>query len=121
MARLFRSIVVILATLAWSGSSGHASAAREGGQPPAPQPAPPATAPQNPPGGQPPADPQQPPVFRTGINFVRVDVIVTDNKNGVPLADLQASDFDVTEDGKAQKIETFRLIKLDGGAAAAAT
>jgi len=65
--------------------------------------------------GQPP-DAAQPPTFRTGINFVRVDVILTD-KNGNPVADLQPSDFDVTEDGKPQKIETFKLVKLDGGRA----
>ncbi len=33
--------------------------------------------------------PQPPPTFKTGINFVRVDVIVTD-KNGNAVADLQA-------------------------------
>ena len=58
----------------------------------------------------------QPPIFRSGINFVRVDVILTD-KNGNPVGDLQPGDFDVTEDGKPQKIETFKLIKLDGGRA----
>src|SRR5947208_5387059 len=57
-----------------------------------------------------------PPVFRTGINFVRVDVIVSD-KNGQVVANLTPADFDVTEDGKPQTIEAFRLIKLDGGAA----
>ena len=66
---------------------------------------------------QPPADPAaQPPVFRAGINYVRVDVIISD-KAGNPVADLQASDFDVSEDGKPQKIDTFKLIKLDGGTA----
>src|SRR5712691_1706064 len=59
--------------------------------------------------------PQPPPVFRTGINFVRVDVIVTD-KSGKPVADLKQSDFQVTEDNKPQAVETFKLIKLDGGA-----
>jgi VWFA-related protein len=63
---------------------------------------------------QPPPDTQQPPTFRTGINFVRVDAIITD-KSGNPVGDLQASDFDVTEDGKPQKIESFKLVKLDGG------
>ena len=42
--------------------------------------------PAQPPAGQPPANPQQPaeqrPVFRGGINFVSVDVIVTDKKSG---------------------------------------
>jgi len=56
----------------------------------------------------------QPPIFRTGINFVRVDVIVND-RNGQPVADLKQSDFQVTEDGKPQIVETFRLVKLDGG------
>ena len=61
-------------------------------------------------------EPQQPPTFRTGINFVRVDVIISD-KNGNAVGDLQQSDFDLTEDGKPQKIESFKLIKLDGGVA----
>lgn len=73
------------------------------------QPQPPATEPA-------PQQPQQPPTFRAGINFVRVDVILTD-KNGNPVADLQQGDFEVTEDGKPQKIETFRLVTLDGGVA----
>ena len=83
------------------------AATREGGQQPA--------KPAQPSAQQPPADPAtQPPVFRTGINYVRVDVIISD-KNGNPVADLQAPDFDVSEDGKPQKIDTFKLIKLDGG------
>src|SRR3954466_12977504 len=56
-----------------------------------------------------------PPVFRTGINFVRVDVIVTDSKTRQPVADLKQGDFVVTEDNKPQTLETFKLIKLDGG------
>src|SRR4029077_11467121 len=68
---------------------------------------------------QPPADPAaQPPVFRAGINYVRVDVIISD-KAGNPVADLQASDFEGAQDGKPQKIDTFKLIKLDGGTAEA--
>jgi VWFA-related protein len=90
--------------------------AREGGQPAAQPPAQqPAAQPQQPP----PDQPQPPPVFRGGINFVRVDVIVSDNKTGAQIADLKESDFDVIEDGKPQKIEAFRFIKLDGGVSAA--
>ena len=65
---------------------------------------------------QKPADqqPPQPPAFKTNINFVRVDVIVTD-KPGNPIADLKESDFEVSEDGKPQKVESFKLVKLDGG------
>jgi VWFA-related protein len=64
--------------------------------PPAPQAAPP--------------DPQ--PVFRTGINFVRVDVIVTD-RQGNPVDDLKLEDFEIVEDGRPQKAETFRLVRID--------
>jgi VWFA-related protein len=72
--------------------------------------------PATPPDQQPPPDqtsPQQP-TFRGGINFVRVDVIAT-AKDGAAVANLQPGDFEVTEDGKPQKIETFRFIELDGG------
>ncbi|MEO8682314.1 MAG: VWA domain-containing protein [Vicinamibacterales bacterium] len=60
---------------------------------------------------QPPANPDQP-VFRTGINTVRVDVIVSD-KQGNPVSDLKQADFEVFEDGKPQKVDTFRLVNID--------
>ena len=63
-------------------------------------------------GGQDPSQDQRP-VFRTGINFVRVDAIVTD-KQGNPVSDLTQADFEVQEDGKPQAIETFRLVKVSG-------
>src|SRR3972149_2736795 len=63
---------------------------------------------------QPPPSDQQPPIFRAGINFVRVDVIATD-KSGGAVWDLQPGDFEIAEEGKLQKIETFRFIELDGG------
>src|SRR5688572_15001579 len=87
-------------------------------QQPPPNPPPPA---QNPPAQQPPAqpppaaqDPQkpQPPTFKSGINFVRVDVIVTDGK-GNPMLDLKPEEFSVFEDGKPQKIESFSVVKID--------
>jgi len=56
-------------------------------------------------------DPAQP-VFRTGINFVRVDAIVSD-RQGNPVNDLKIEDFEVAEDGKAQKVETLRLVTID--------
>lgn len=52
------------------------------------------------------------PVFRSGINFVRVDVIVTDRK-GEPVDDLTAADFEVREDGAVQTVEQFKLIRVD--------
>jgi VWFA-related protein len=69
--------------------------------------------PQQPPPTPPPAQAPQQPTFRTGINFVRVDVIVSDRK-GTALGDLKAADFEVLEDGKPQAIEQFKFIKVDG-------
>src|SRR6476620_3447351 len=79
------------------------------------QPAPPAQQP-----AQPPAAPDQQPVFRGGISTVRVDVIVTDNK-GNPVTDLKLEDFQIEEDGKPQKADTFRLVKIDAQVAPAYT
>jgi len=60
------------------------------------------------------ADPQQP-VFRTGVNFVRVDVFAY--ANGLPVTDLGAEDFAVQEDSVAQSISTFEHIVIRGGTA----
>jgi VWFA-related protein len=84
---------------------------------PAPQPAKPApqtatTAPQGQPNAQ---QGDQQPVFRGGIDFVRVDVIVSDRK-AQPVTNLTEADFEVLEDGKPVKIEQFKLIKVDGNA-----
>ena len=86
------------------GAAGHAQQQQQQQQQPPPQPPPAAT----------PDPPQPPPIFRAGINYVRVDVIVSD-KQGNPVGDMQQSDFEVAEDGQPQKIDTFKLIKLDGG------
>ena len=59
------------------------------------------------------AQPQQPPVFRTGASLVRVDVTVTD-RHGEPVTSLSAEDFDVSEDGVPQTVETFKLVSADG-------
>jgi VWFA-related protein len=104
--------VVVLATL------GAVLSAQDGG-PPSPssgaaakQQAP---APAAPSAGAPPAAPQgqQPqPTFRGGIDFVSVDVIVTDGEE--PVLDLTESDFEIIEDNQQQKIEQFRLVRVDG-------
>lgn len=65
------------------------------------------------PNGQTPDGQPQQPVFRTELNFVRVDAIVTD-RDGKPVTDLKETDFEVFEDGKPQKIETFKLIQVTG-------
>jgi VWFA-related protein len=74
---------------------------------------------QQPPQGQQPPAGQRPPVIRRGINFVSVDVIVTDKKTGNVVMDLTKDDFDVREDKKPQTIETFETIKIDPLAEAA--
>jgi VWFA-related protein len=56
--------------------------------------------------------PQQP-VFRAGAELVRVDVTATANGDE-PVADLQASDFEVLEDDQPQTVETIKFIRVDG-------
>ena len=58
----------------------------------------------------------QQPTFRAGINYVAVDVIVTDKKDA-PVVDLKRDDFEVFEDGKPQPIEQFRLVRISAAAA----
>ena len=78
-----------------------AAPARQGGPPPA---------------GQGDAAPQQQPTFRGGIDFIRVDAYVSDG-GGKPISDLTQAEFEILEDGKPQKIEQFRIIKVDGNEA----
>lgn len=74
----------------------------------------PPSVPQNP---SPPAQgQQQPPVFRSGAELVRVDVTVLDN-NGRPVRDLRAEDLVIEEDDVPQKITSFELLDLASGAA----
>jgi VWFA-related protein len=51
---------------------------------------------------------QQPARFRVEANFVRVDAYPL--KDGKPLLGLKAEDFEVFEDGTAQRIETFEHV-----------
>lgn len=67
-------------------------------------------APPTPAQAPPPSDQAQP-VFRGGINVVRVDAIVTDNK-GKPVTDLTKDDFEVFEEGDRQTVDTFRLVNI---------
>jgi VWFA-related protein len=66
---------------------------------------------QSPQGSQPPAQSQQPPRFRGGTNMVRVDTLAT--KNGVPVQDLSADDFEIFEDGAPQKIDNFEHVVIE--------
>src|SRR5262245_59416268 len=107
MARVLRSValgVLVSALLGAQGgaqsSPGPAAPQGRGGDPAAgDQPATP------PPAGAQPQDPTgASPVFRTGIDYVRVDVIVTD-KAGNPVTDLKQEDFEVVENNQAQTID----------------
>ena len=97
--RVLRHIRVVASVLL----AGVCLVSQPAAQQPAPQPAAPAPAP----------TPQGPPaVFRSGIDSISVDVNVTD-KQGRPVTDLTAADFEVREEGKPQAIEAFRLVKID--------
>ncbi len=52
----------------------------------------------------------QRPVFRAGATFVSVDVYP--RRNGKVVDGLTASDFEVLEDGKPQKVESFEFIRI---------
>jgi VWFA-related protein len=58
--------------------------------------------------------PQQPPrpIFTARIDTVTVDVTVTD-RQGRPVTDLTAEDFEIRENRVAQTIESFKLIEID--------
>ncbi len=63
------------------------------------------------PGQTPEAEPQEAPRFRGGINFVRVDVSIT-NRQGDPVTDLEQAEFEIREDGKPQAIEFFQAVRI---------
>lgn len=54
---------------------------------------------------------QQTPTFRSGVEYVEVDAIVTDGA-GQFVRDLTKDDFQVLEDGKSQTISDFTLIDI---------
>ena len=62
---------------------------------------------------QPSTPPQPPPRFRAEANLIRVDVYAT--KDGVPVQDLAAADFELFEDNTPQKIDTFEHIVVATG------
>ena len=49
--------------------------------------------------------------FHVSVNLVQVDAVVTDAK-GHHVTDLRPEDFEVTEDGKPQKITNFSWIEV---------
>ena len=57
-----------------------------------------------------------PPVFRSGVNLVLVDVVVRD-RLGAVVRDLKAGDFELLEDGARQQILTFAYEEIASSAA----
>jgi VWFA-related protein len=112
MTRATIALALAVAIGVVEGGAGRPVAAQ---QQPASQgtPATPTTTPATPQGS---GDAPQQPTFRADINYVRVDVIVNDDK-GAPVTDLKVTDFEVLEDGKPQSIDNFRLVRVDGNPA----
>jgi hypothetical protein len=50
------------------------------------------------------------PTFRTDANYVRVDVYAT--RDGKPVTDLRAEDFELREEGEPQRIEQFEYVNI---------
>jgi hypothetical protein len=55
---------------------------------------------------------QQPSRYKTSVNVVAVDVIVTDRKGGHP-PDLRPVDFEIYEDGIRQDIQDFQCVQAE--------
>jgi VWFA-related protein len=104
MVRSFRSLALILALGLMGAERPGAAPQQEQTPPPAQPPASQTPAPQTP-------APADQPVFRAGVNFVRVDAIVSD-RDGKPILDLTEKDFEVFEDGKPQVVESFKLVQV---------
>jgi VWFA-related protein len=54
----------------------------------------------------------QPPVFRTGANYIRVDMYAT--RDGAFVTDLRPEEVEIFEDGARQRIETFEYVRVPG-------
>src|SRR3989475_13323703 len=59
----------------------------------------------------PPAPPPQGPTFKVRVDYVEVDIVVTDRQGNL-VRDLKKDDFQVLEDGKAQSISAFSLVDI---------
>jgi VWFA-related protein len=55
-------------------------------------------------------EPQRP-TFKSEANYIRVDAFVT--RDGRPVEDLRAEDFEVLEDGKPQRIDAFEHVRIE--------
>jgi VWFA-related protein len=76
----------------------------------------PATAPTSAPQQQQPGRTDDDEVVRITTNLVQVDAVVTDKKGRI-VTDLSPEDFEITEDGRSQKITNFSYVELEPAAA----
>ena len=51
------------------------------------------------------------PTFRSGVELVTIDVVAT-GRDGRPVHDLKAADFELFEDGANQPIKAFQFINF---------
>ena len=58
---------------------------------------------------------EQKPTFKSGVELVVVDAQVVTKKNGEPIADLTADQFEVTIDGRKRNVVSAELIDSDTG------
>ena len=100
-------VVVALVSVWLAPSAGHLHAQAPAQPPDTPTPQAVASA-EAPDGAQPGT-----PIFRSGINFVRVDAIVTDD-DGNTVDDLTIDDFEIFEDDLLQQVETFKRVEHTG-------
>lgn len=56
---------------------------------------------------------QNQPTFRTGVNYVRVDMYAT--RDGKPIEDIRKEEVEILEDGAPQTIESFEYVKVRTG------
>jgi len=55
--------------------------------------------------------PQEPPRFRVAVDVVSIDAVITD-RHGAVVRDLTASDFEVFQDGKRQKVISAQFVPV---------
>src|SRR5262245_18205271 len=60
---------------------------------------------------QAPSQQPQQPTFRLRVDYVEVDVVVTDQQGNL-VKDLKKEDFQVLEDGKAQNVSAFTQVDI---------
>jgi VWFA-related protein len=98
-ARVKLAAVLVLLALGGFGVSGQQT---QGAQPAAQPPSA---------GQQPPTQGPQGPTFRSAVEYVEVDAVVTDQQGNF-VKNLTKDDFQVFEDGKAQAISTFSIVDI---------